>query len=329
MVSRARALVFPGRMETLAGSYTIRPRDVASFVAREPQRMRIDQILSKGKPAISFEFFPPKNEVGFATLYKTIGELHPLHPSYVSVTYGAGGSTREKTVDLVERIQTELKIRAMAHLTCVGHTADEIGGILDDLWNAGIRNVLALRGDPPAGQMNFVATEGGFSYANELVAYIKSKKDFCIGVAGYPEGHPQCLNRTRDLEHLKHKIDAGGCFVITQLFFDNADFYRFRDQARAMGIQVPIIAGIMPIGNVAQIKRFVSMCGAKIPHPLLLKLESLEQNPEAVYAAGVDYATQQCQDLIENGVDGVHFYTLNRSKATVQICKALNVEHVY
>jgi methylenetetrahydrofolate reductase (NADPH) len=289
--------------------------------------MRIDELVGKGKPTISFEFFPPKNDAGFAQLYQTVGELHSLKPSYVSVTYGAGGSTREKTVDLVQRIQNDLRIRSMAHLTCVGHTADEIGRILDELWETGIRNVLALRGDPPAGQTNFVKTEGGFGYANELVDYVRSRHDFCVGVAGYPEGHPQCLNKTRDMEHLKQKVDAGACFVITQLFFDNADFYRFRDEARGMGIDVPIIAGIMPIGNVAQIKRFVSMCGAKIPHPLLTKLEGLEKDADAVYAAGVDYATQQCRDLLDHGADGLHFYTLNRSKATVEICKRLNPPH--
>jgi methylenetetrahydrofolate reductase (NADPH) len=289
--------------------------------------MRIDQILGLGLPAISFEFFPPKSDTGFAQLYQTIGELHPLKPSYVSVTYGAGGSTRQKTVALVERIQTELKIRSMAHLTCVGHTADEIGGILDELWNSGIRNVLALRGDPPVGQSNFVAHEGGFANADPLVTYVRGRHDFCIGVAGYPEGHPQCLNRTRDLEYLKRKVDNGANFIITQLFFDNADFYRFRDQARTMGIKAPIVAGIMPIGNVGQIKRFVSMCGAKIPHPLLLRLEAVEHDAESVYATGVEYAVQQCQDLLKNNADGLHFYTLNRSKATVQIVKTLNVKH--
>ena len=217
----------------------------------------------------------------------------------------------------------------MAHLTCVGHTSQEIGVILDDLWRAGIVNVLALRGDPPAGQMQFVATEGGFSNADALVAFARSRHDFCIGVAGYPEGHPQCLNRTRDLEHLKRKADNGANLVITQLFFDNADFYRFRDAARSAGITAPIIAGIMPIQNVAQIKRFVSMCGAKIPHPLLVRLEKLENDADAVHAAGVDYATEQCRDLLARGVDGLHFYTLNKSKATVQICKALNVDHAY
>jgi len=289
--------------------------------------MRIDEILGLGKPTVSFEFFPPKNEQGFAQLYQTIEELKPHNPSYVSVTYGAGGSTRQKTVDLVGKIQNEIGIRSMAHLTCVGHTADEIGGILDELWNSGIRNVLALRGDPPAGQSSFIPTEGGFAYASELVKYVASRHDFAIGIAGYPEGHPQCLNRTRDLEHLKRKVDNGGRFIITQLFFDNADFYRFRETARTMGIKVPIIAGIMPITNVSQIKRFVSMCGAKIPQQLLLKLESVENDPEAVYAAGVEYAARQCQDLIFHGVDGIHFYTLNKSKATVEICKTLKTEH--
>ncbi|HTL29872.1 MAG TPA: methylenetetrahydrofolate reductase [NAD(P)H] [Tepidisphaeraceae bacterium] len=291
--------------------------------------MRIDQLLGQGKPTISFEFFPPKTDAGFSSLYKTIDELKPLNPSYVSVTYGAGGSTREKTVALVERIQKELCIRAMAHLTCVGHTSDEIGKILDDLWQGGIRNVLALRGDPPAGQSTFVATEGGFANADALVEFVKSQNNFCIGVAGYPEGHPQCLNRTRDLEYLKRKVDNGGCFVTTQLFFDNADFYRFRDEARSMGIRVPIMAGIMPITNVAQIKRFVSMCGAKIPHRLLTKLEAVESDPEAVHRTGVEYAAMQCRDLLFNDVDGLHFYTLNKSKATVDICKSLNVAHAY
>jgi methylenetetrahydrofolate reductase (NADPH) len=292
--------------------------------------MRIDKLFGLGLPTISFEFFPPKNEGGWAQLYQAIGELHSLKPSYVSVTYGAGGSTREKTVDLVSRIQNELKIRSMAHLTCVGHTAEEIGKILDDLWAEGIRNVLALRGDPQAGQTNFVPTAGGFSNADGLVNYIKTRpsgQDFCVGVAGYPEGHPQCLNLTRDMEHLKRKVDNGSNFVVTQLFFDNADFYRFRDQARSAGIKVPLVAGIMPILNVGQIKRFVSMCGSKIPHPLLTKLEGLEGDAEAVYQSGVDYAIGQCKDLLDNGCEGIHFYTLNRSKATVQIVKALKPKH--
>src|SRR5688572_20183532 len=290
--------------------------------------MRIDHILTKGLPTVSFEFFPPKSDAGFQQLFQTIEDLRPIAPSYVSVTYGAGGSTRQKTVELVGRIQREAKIRAMAHLTCVGHRAEEIGAILDELWEGGIRNVLALRGDPPAGQSQFVATEGGFGYASDLVSFVKSRHDFCVAVAGYPEGHPQCLNRTRDMEHLKRKVDNGANFVVTQLFFDNADFYRFRDEARAMGIHVPIIAGIMPITNVSQIKRFVSMCGAKIPHRLLTKLESAETNaPDSIHQVGVDYASMQCRDLLFNDCEGLHFYTLNKSKATVDICRGLGVKH--
>jgi methylenetetrahydrofolate reductase (NADPH) len=288
--------------------------------------MRIDSLFG-GLPTISFEFFPPKTEAGFASLFTTIDELRVLSPSYVSVTYGAGGSSRQQTVSLVERIQRELRIRAMAHLTCVDHTADELGKILDDLWNSGIVNVLALRGDPPAGQTQFNVREGGFAHGGDLAKFARARHDFCIGVAGYPEGHPQCLNRTRDLEMLKLKVDNGGRFVVTQLFFDNADFYRFRDAAVKMGIRVPIVAGIMPITNVAQIKRFISMCGAKIPHPLLLKLESVESDAEAVTRTGVDYATEQCRDLLANGVAGLHFYTLNKSKATVKIVRALNAQH--
>jgi methylenetetrahydrofolate reductase (NADPH) len=292
--------------------------------------MRIDSLLGKGLPTISFEFFPPKTEAGFTSLFNTIKDLHPLKPSYVSVTYGAGGSTRQKTVELVERIQRESSILAMAHLTCVGHTSAEIGTILDDLWKAGVQNVLTLRGDPPSGPAaQFVATEGGFGYASDLAKFARSRHNFCIGVAGYPEGHPQCLNRTRDLEMLKLKADNGGNFVVTQLFFDNADFYRFRDQARAMGIKIPIIAGIMPILNVSQIKRFISMCGAKIPHSLLQKLELVEQDAEAVYATGIEHSVQQCRDLLAQGVDGLHFYTLNKSRATVDIVRALNAKHAY
>ncbi len=289
--------------------------------------MHIREILKPGTPLISFEFFPPKTDAGWSQLLQVIGELKPLKPSYVSVTYGAGGSTRAKTVELVEKIQKEHAIRSMAHLTCVGHTADEIGAILDDLWNAGVQNVLALRGDPPAGQTQFVATQGGFGFASDLVKFVRGRHDFSIGVAGYPEGHPQCLNKIRDLEMLKLKVDHGADFIVTQLFFDNTDFYRFRDAARVMGIKVPIVAGIMPISNVAQIKRFVSMCGAKIPQPLLLKLESIEADADAVHQAGIDYAAEQCRDLIAHGVDGLHFYTLNKSKSTVQICKSLPTPH--
>lgn len=284
--------------------------------------MRLDQQFQPGKPTVSFEFFPPKTEEGWNSLYQTIEHLKPLKPSYVSVTYGAGGSTRTKTLELAGKIQNEIGIDVMAHLTCVGHTADEIGSILDQLWASNVRNVLALRGDPPTGGQ-WVKTPGGFEHADELVAYVRSRHDFFVACAGFPEGHPQCLNVRRDLEHLKAKVDAGSQSVVTQLFFDNNDFLRFRDECRNIGITVPIVAGIMPIGNVSQIKRFVTMCGAKIPHRLLTKLESLEKNPDDVYKAGIEYAVNQCRDLMFHNVDGLHFYTLNKSPATVEIVKQL------
>ena len=286
--------------------------------------MRIDEYLNVGHTTpVSFEFFPPKNDEGWTQLYRTIDRLRLMHPAYVSVTYGAGGSTRQKTVELTGRIQNEIGLRTMAHLTCVGHTRDEIAAVADQLWEQGIHNVLALRGDPPHGQTVFTPIEDGFSYAADLVAFLRERHDFCIAVAGYPEGHIQCLNRTRDLEHLKQKVDAGAKVIVTQLFFDNADFYRFRDEARAMGIDVPIVAGIMPIVSCAGIKRMVTLSGARIPHPLLLALEEIETDSDAVRRVGIEHALRQCQDLIANGADGIHFYTLNQSRATTEICHAL------
>ncbi len=287
--------------------------------------MRVDRLLQEKSPTLSFEFFPPKTDEGFASLYRTIEELKPLQPSYVSVTYGAGGSTRAKTVQLAGKIQTEIGINSLAHLTCVGHTRDEIGSVLAELAAGGVESILALRGDPPAGAATFTPTPGGFANANELVAYIAGHGKFAVGVAGYPEGHPTCLNRTRDLEHLRQKVDAGAQFVVTQLFFDNDDFFRWRDQAMTMGINVPVVAGIMPITNVAQIKRFVTMCGAKIPQSLLVKLESIETDAAAVAKAGVEHARAQCQGLIDAGASGLHFYTLNKSHATADICRQLSL----
>ncbi|MGF1635080.1 MAG: methylenetetrahydrofolate reductase [NAD(P)H] [Phycisphaerae bacterium] len=289
--------------------------------------MRIDEQIKPGVPTVSFEFFPPKTDEGFNKLYGTINQLRELQPSYVSVTYGAGGSTRSKTVELTEKVQNEIGLTAMAHLTCVGHTKDEIGEILDELWNAGVKNVLALRGDAPTGG-RWAQHEGGFANSTELTRYVKNRHDFFVAVGGYPEGHPECLNKTRDLEHLKQKVDAGADVIVTQLFFDNAYFYDWRDKCRTMGIEVPIIAGMMPIQNVGQIKRFVGMCGAKIPHPLLTKLEGLDGDTAAVEAAGVDYARRQCQDLLFHGVDGLHFYTLNKHPATLQIVRDLGLPHV-
>ena len=289
--------------------------------------MRLDSLFKGGRPTISFEFFPPKTDEGFAGLYRTIEELRPLNPSYVSVTYGAGGSTRAKTIELAARIQNQAGMNTLAHLTCVGHTADEIGQILDQLHAGGVDNVLALRGDPPGGAGAWSKTEGGFEYAVDMVRYVKeAKPDFFVAVAGFPEGHPSALNRQRDLEHLKRKVDAGADAIVTQLFFDNNDFHAFRDAVEKAGVKVPIVCGIMPISNVAQIKRFVTMCGAKIPMPLLKKLERVEGDADAVYKAGIDYATNQCRDLMFHDVAGLHFYTLNKSRATVDIVRRLELQ---
>ncbi len=285
--------------------------------------MRIIDILNSGKRAVSFEFFPPKDDAGFADLFQTIEALKPLQPSYVSVTYGAGGSTRRKTVDLVKRIKHEIGIESMAHLTCVGAARDEIESVLDELRDGGLENVLPLRGDPPKGQERFVKTEGGFGYASELVEFVRSRYSFCLGGACYPEGHPEAPNVDADLDNLKRKVDAGVDFLITQLFFNNDDFFRFRDRAVARGIRVPILAGIMPILNVKQIKRFTGMCGASIPKDVLANIEAVEDDPEAVRQLGTYHATRQCEGLLANGVAGLHFYTLNRSTATRAICQTI------
>ncbi len=279
--------------------------------------MRIGDLLQAGKPALSFEFFPPKDDIGFWDLYRTIESLKPLEPTYVSVTYGAGGATREKTRDLVARIKSDIGIESMAHLTCVGATRDELGTVVDNLKQRGIENILALRGDPPGGEAEFVPTEGGFGHANELAAFIRGRHaDLCLGGACHPEGHPEASSREKDLEHLKRKVDSGVDFLITQLFFDNDAFFSFRDRAASTGISVPIIAGIMPILSVRQVKRFTQMCGTTIPNELLKKIEAVEDDAEAVRHIGMYHSTQQCLALLEQGVAGIHFYTLNRSAAT-------------
>lgn len=290
--------------------------------------MRIRDALDTASPTLSFEFFPPRDEMGFWDLYRTTESLKPLDPTYVSVTYGAGGGTRRKTLDLVARIKSDIGIESMAHITCVGSPRQELGTILDELKQRGVENVLALRGDPPEGEVKFRQPEGGFAYANELVAFIRERHGdaFCVGGACYPEGHPECEDLRLDLENLKRKVDSGVDFLISQLFFDNNDFYTFRDSALAAGIDVPIVAGIMPILSVAQIKRFTDMCGARIPSVLLEKIEAVEDDTEAVRHIGTYHATQQCQSLIEQGVDGIHFYTLNRSTATRAIFQQIKVE---
>jgi methylenetetrahydrofolate reductase (NADPH) len=285
--------------------------------------MKIRELLKQNGPSFSFEFFPPKDGAGFEELFATVGLLKQLNPTYVSVTYGAGGSTRRKTVDLVTRIKHELGIESMAHLTCVGVSRTEIEQVLDELVANRMENVLPLRGDPPKGQSRFITHPNGFSYASELVSFIRQRYDLCLGGAAYPEKHPECPTPELDLENLKRKVDAGVDFLITQLFFDNSDYFRFMDNARKIGIQLPIIAGIMPILSVPQIKRFTQMCGARIPISLLQRIEAVQNNSADVERCGVEHATTQCRELLEKGAPGIHFYTLNRSKATWTIFENL------
>jgi methylenetetrahydrofolate reductase (NADPH) len=280
---------------------------------------------ASGKPVISFEFFPPKTDEGVRMLLdKTIPALLEGRPDYCSVTYGAGGSTRDKTLTIVEGIQSRHALLAVAHLTCVCSTREEIRALLKQIQALGVRNLLALRGDPPGGG-EFQPTPGGFEFSSQLVKFILETGDFSVGVAGFPEGHVACREgKFVDWGHLKTKIDAGADFILTQLFFDNADFYLFRDHlTKKLGVTVPIVPGIIPILSGGQIKRFTALCGARIPAPLAARLDELGDNDAAAAEFGIDYASRQCADLLRNGVPGFHFYTLNKANSTVRILKNL------
>lgn len=286
--------------------------------------MKIRNRLNPSNPCFSFEFFPPKTEEGVKNLLRAIEDLAPLEPGFVSVTYGAGGNARSRTVELVQEIKASTQIEAMAHLTCAGHSREELQGLLDALAAARVENVLALRGDPPAGTTAFQPTPGGFQYAEELVGFIREREyPFCLGGACYPEGHVETPSREQDLLHLKRKVDAGLDFVITQLFFDNAFYFDFVERARRVGINVPIVPGIMPITNYEQVSRFTRLCGATVPMRLALQLERVRADPEAVMQLGVAHAVVQCMELLGRGVPGIHFYTLNKSPATRMIVTAL------
>lgn len=285
--------------------------------------MRIRELLAVGRPCISFEFFPPKNEAGFDQLRQTIASLRDLRPTFVSVTYGAGGSTRRQTVELVSHIRQDYGIEAMAHVTCLGASRQELHEILARLANSGIENVLTLRGDPPAGKATFQPHPEGFRYASELAALARQHFRFCLGGACYPEKHPEAPSMDTDIEHLRRKIDAGVEFLISQLFFDNQKYFDFVARARSVGIGVPIIPGIMPITNVKQVERFTQMCGATIPESLLGELRRNEEDPNAVLALGVAHATAQCLELLQRGAPGIHFYTLNKSPAARTILAAI------
>ncbi len=288
--------------------------------------MRIGDYLASGRTSFSFEFFPPKTQQGVEALFDTVAELRRLDPTFVSVTYGAGGSTRDLTIDLVGRIKREIGLEAMAHLTCVGSGRDEIRSVLARLHDAGIENVLALRGDPPKGATAFTRPADGFGYASELACFIAERANgfnFCLGGACYPEGHTECADPDADLRNLQHKVAAGVEFLITQLFFDNDGYFDFVARARAAGITIPIVPGIMPVTNVAQIERFTAMCGATIP-PALRQVLDPCADEAAVVEAGIAYAAAQCRDLLDRGAPGIHFYTLNKSAATVAIMRQLD-----
>jgi len=290
--------------------------------------MRIADLFTTGsEPVFSFEFFPPKTDAGRDALLTTIEELAPLRPGFVSVTYGAGGSTRDRTIELVSYIKNRLHIEAMAHLTCVGASRAEITLVLDRLQREGIENVIALRGDPPQGESNFRPHPDGLAHASDLIALITSQtRPFCLAAACYPEVHVEALDAQTDLDNFVRKVEGGAQVAITQLFFDNSFYFRFVERARAAGIAVPIVAGIMPITNVAQIERFTKMCGASIPSELQKRLEPVREDAEAVAAIGVDHAAHQCAELLRAGVPGVHFYTLNRSRSTRDILERLKAD---
>lgn len=281
--------------------------------------MKIKDLLENGRPSVSFEFFPPKTDAGLASLLDTVAALKPLSPTFVSMTYGAGGSTRARTVELVSRIKNQIGLEAMAHLTCVGHTKAELQEILGELRDAGIENVLALRGDPPKGETKFVAQAGGFSHAADLVAFIRERFAFGVGVAGYPEKHPEAASLDADLKHLREKVARGADFVISQLFFSNADYFSFVERLRTMGVKAPVIPGIMPVTDTDQVKRFTNMCGAKLPKDLLARLDLAGPDKAAVARIGIEHATDQCLELLKRGAPGIHFYTLNRSEATREV----------
>ncbi len=283
--------------------------------------MKISTIFQRKKPTISFEFFPPKKVENEQMLFDTVDVLKGYNPDFVSITYGAGGSTKTKTLEWTIKLQAEYNLNTMMHLTCISSTQKDIDRIIEVLKDNGVDNILALRGDRPK---DSEVKEGPFKYAYQLVEYLRLKNNFSIGVAGYPEGHPEAPSLQKDIEYLKMKVDAGADFIITQLFFDNHYFYDFVNRARQIGIKVPIVAGIMPAINLTQIERFVAMCGATVPARLINSLTGKDK--QLMYTIGVEYATKQCADLLSNGVDGLHFYTLNRYNATKDIMDNLNIK---
>lgn len=287
--------------------------------------MKVIDILNQDKKSFSFEFFPPKNFLSSLALGTTIGELKALNPSFISVTYGAGGSTHQNTFGLVDYIQKKIGIPTMAHYTCVGATKETIQRDLEYLGDRGIENLMALRGDPPKGQNFFQVVPGGFSHSNELIAFVKSTTNFCIGCAGYPEKHVEAKSMEQDIYYLTEKVKAGADFVITQLFFENEYYFTYTEYLKKSGVTVPIIPGIMPITSYKQIRRIIELSNSHLPRAFEKKLMELMDDEESAYQVGVDYAVKQCRDLLDRGAPGIHFYTLNKSRATLDIFKQLGV----
>ena len=284
----------------------------------------ISQLFAQNRPLRSLEFFPPKDDEGVANLRSTAEVLKRIQPDFVSVTYGAGGSTRERTAQVSAILKNECGFTVMPHLTCVGSTKDEIATLSDRIHAAGFRNIMTLRGDPPKGQTTFEPYRDGLRYASDLVTLLKQRHpDFCLGVAGYPERHPEAASADTDLENLKRKVDAGGDFVTTQLFFDNDVFYRFVDRCHKAGIRVPIVPGIMPVLSLKQIQRFTQMCGSTLPDKLIKRLEAAGDYSDAVEAVGIDWALTQIRDLLARGAPGYHLYILNRAKSAVALAAGL------
>lgn len=289
--------------------------------------MHISEVLNQNQPCLSFEFFPPKSKQASDKLYKSMEDLMRLKPGYVSVTYGAGGSTRELTHDLIVKIKKQTDLTIVSHLTCVGSTRDEIKQILARYDDSGIQNIMALRGDPPAGETKFIGVANGFSYAGELVGFIKKHfPHMGIGVAGFPEGHPDTPNRLKEIDNLKRKVDEGADYICTQLFFDNNDFFDFCERCEIAGISIPIIAGLMPITSLKSMNRMAELAlGSRFPARLLRSLARAEDDEYAA-KVGIHWASQQASDLIDNGVRGIHFYTLNQSRATQEIYESIGIK---
>jgi len=285
--------------------------------------VKIIDILNRGEQSFSFEFFPPKNYSSILELGINVGQLMKLSPSFISVTYGAGGSTQDASFKLIDYINNKIGLVTMAHYTCVNATKEKVLSDLNHFEEIDIENLILLRGDPPKGETKFVNDNGDFHYASDLIEFVNNQKDFCIAAAGYPEAHPESASIDEDIKNLKYKVDQGADFIVTQLFFDNSYYFDFVARARKAGISIPIVPGIMPITNFKQIKKFTQMCGAKIPQKLVSQLEPHQENLSKTYEIGVEFSINQCKELLANGAPGLHFYTLNKSRATVDIFSSI------